>query len=475
MAAPIPVALVHLGCARNLIDSELILARMAERGLAITGDSSEAEVVVVNTCSFIGEAREESRAAIEAQLEAKRRGDLRAVVVAGCLVERYRRGLVREFPEVDLFSEISDYRELAKRVSRLASGQRVPAYLEAGLRRAEEREGARLLATPGSYAYLRISHGCDHQCSFCAIPVMRGKHRSKTQAGVIEEARELLDAGVQELVLVAEDSTAWGRDFDAELPDLVEALADLEGKHLVRVMYAYPNRFPWRLAELLDQHPRVARYLDMPVQHASTNMLRAMRRHGSGDQMRGIVDRLLEQVPGLTLRTTLLMGFPGESDADAEQAVQFVKSAKIARLGAFGYSPEEGTPGGDLKERVDPEVIRARLEAVFEARDAVLFAEQEARVGETLNVLVDEVHPFAPPGRPAWVGRTERDAPEVDLLALPDPKEALANEDSAVPAAEEPQKGPQVGETIRARVTGVDEEGNLWVVEAPEEVASAAR
>ena len=472
LAAPIPVALVHLGCARNLIDSELILARMAERGLAITGDTEQAEVVVVNTCSFIGEAREESRAAIEAQLEAKRRGDLRAVVVAGCLVERYRRGLVREFPEVDLFSEISDYRELAGRVSRLASGQRVPAYLEAGLRRAEEREGARLLATPGSYAYLRISHGCDHQCSFCAIPVMRGKHRSKTAEAVLGEGRELLDAGVRELVLVAEDSTAWGRDFDSELPDLVEALAEIDGDHMVRVMYAYPNRFPWRLAELLDQHPRVARYLDMPVQHASTNMLRAMRRHGSGEQMRGIVDRLLEEVPGLTLRTTLLMGFPGETDADAEEAVRFVESARIARVGAFGYSPEEGTPGHELDGRIEPELIRARLEAVFAARDRVLFAEQEGRIGETLDVLVDEVHPHAPPGRPAWVGRDEREAPEVDLLVLPDPRSPESQPGAEGRAGLTPPQAPeglQVADRIQARVTGVDGEGNLLVVEASEQ------
>ena len=453
---PIPVALVHLGCARNLIDSELILARMAERGLAVTGDPVQAEVVVVNTCSFIGAARAESRAAIEDQLEAKRRGDLRAVVVAGCLVERYKRGLVEEFPEVDLFCEISDYRGLASRVADLARGARVPHYLEAGVRRADEREGARLLATPGSYAYLRISHGCDHQCSFCAIPAMRGKHRSKSMEAVLAEASELVAAGVRELVVVAEDSTAWGRDRGQELPDLVEALAELEGEARVRVMYAYPNRFPWRLTELLREHPKVVPYLDIPVQHASTAMLRAMRRHGSGEQMRAILDRLLEEVPGLTLRTTLLLGFPGETEADVEQAREFVDRYGIARLGAFTYSPEEGTPAATFEGAVPAEEATDRVRSVLEVRDRVLFAAQEARVGAELEVLVDERHPHAPPGRPTWVGRPESDAPEVDLLALPDQGAAAAEPDP-----------PPVGARIAVRVTGVDGEGNLLVRRPP--------
>ena len=414
---PIPVSLVHLGCARNLIDSELILARMAEEELAVTGDPNQADVVVINTCSFIGEAREESVEAIEQQLNAKRRGDLRAVVVAGCLVERYKKRLVRDFPDVDLFCEISDYRALAKAVRQLGEGAAAPAYLEAGGLRQDEREGSRLLATPGSYAYLRISHGCDHQCSFCAIPIMRGKHRSKSLAAVLAEAEELIQFGVRELVVVAEDSTAWGREMGLELDDLVQAVADLEGEFRVRVMYAYPNRFPWGLTGLLAEHPKVLRYLDIPVQHIATPVLRAMRRHGSGDQVRRILDRLREEVPGLTLRTTLLMGFPGETDADAAEAAAFVREYELGRLGAFTYSPEEDTPGFGMPDRVPAEVARERRDAVLEARDDVLRASQKARVGQQVEVLVDEVHGFPDGTREAYVARPDTDAPEVDLVA----------------------------------------------------------
>ena len=437
MSEPTTVSLVHLGCARNLIDSELILARMAELGCLVTGDVERSDVAVLNTCSFIGPARDESENAIRGLLSRKRKGELSAVVVAGCLVQRFQRELESRFPEVDLFAEISDYSALAKAVHALGKGDAVPRYLAAGGLREPEREGARLLSTPSSYAYLRISHGCDHTCSFCAIPGIRGPHRSKPLEAVLDEARELIDAGVRELVLVAEDSTAWGRELGLELPDLVEGLAELEGRHALRVMYAYPNRFPWRLAELLREHPRVLPYLDIPVQHIATPVLRAMRRAGSGDQVRRILDRLLEEVPGITLRTTLLVGFPGETDADAAELPEFIRTYRLGRLGAFTYSPEEGTPGFDLPERVSPESMKARYDAVIEARDEVLAAFQRDRIGQSVEVLVDEAHAGL------VIGRTREDAPEVDLIAR--------IEDCEAP----------VGARVDALAIGLDEEQNL--------------
>jgi ribosomal protein S12 methylthiotransferase len=367
----------------------------------------------------------------------KERGELSAVVVAGCLVQRYRHALIDRFPEVDLFAEISDYRALARAVRELRGGRQGPRYLAAGGLREPEREGSRLLATPRSYAYLRISHGCDHTCAFCAIPAIRGKHRSKPLEAVRDEARELIAAGVRELVLVAEDSTAWGRDLGSELPALVEALADLPGEHRVRVMYAYPHRFPWRLLELLRDHPRVLPYLDVPIQHVSTPVLRAMRRASSGDEVCAILDRIRSEVPGITLRTTLLVGFPGETDADAEALVDFVQRQGLGRLGAFPYSPEEGTHGFTLTDRPSDEVVERRLARLFSARDAVLRASQEALVGQTIEVLVDEIH-----GDRA-VARAAFDAPEVDLVA----------EVEGVRAA--------VGERLRVRVTGLDGQSNL--------------
>jgi len=449
VSEPTTVSLVHLGCARNLIDSEVLLARLAEEGCVVSGSLEGAEVGVVNTCSFIGPARAESEAAIRGLLERKARGELSAVVVAGCLVQRYRHALIDRFPEVDLFAEISDYRALARAVRQLKGGRQGPRYLAAGGLREAEREGARLLATPRSYAYLRISHGCDHICAFCAIPAIRGKHRSKPMEAVCDEARELVAAGVKELVLVAEDSTAWGRDLGSELPALVEALAELPGDHRVRIMYAYPHRFPWRLTELLREHPRVLPYLDVPIQHVSTPVLRAMRRASSGEEVCAILERIRAEVPGIMLRTTLLVGFPGETDADAEQLVEFVYRHGLGRLGAFPYSPEEGTHGFSLTDRPSDEVVEQRLARLFAARDAVLRASQEALVGQSHELLVDEVH-----GDRA-VARAAFDAPEVDLVA----------EVEGVRTA--------VGERIRARVTGVD--GQLNLVCRVERAAGARR
>ncbi|MDP6538881.1 MAG: 30S ribosomal protein S12 methylthiotransferase RimO [Planctomycetota bacterium] len=432
------VSLVHLGCARNLIDSELILGRMAEEGLVVTDDPEGARAVVVNTCSFIGPAREESLEVIHGLLERKRRGEIGSVVVAGCLVQRYRRKLREELPEVDLFAEISDYTQLARSVRELTDGQSIPDYLEGPVQREARREGGRLLATPASYAFLRISHGCDHQCSFCTIPSIRGPHRSKSLEDLLEEGRELSTCGARELVLVAEDSTAWGRDAGRELPELVEALADLPDILRVRVMYAYPNRLPEGLAPLLRDHPRVATYLDMPIQHAATPVLRAMRRHGSGEQVRTIVEGLLEGVPGLTLRTTLLVGFPGEREEDVEELCRFLRDYRLTRVGAFPYSDEEGTASHELSGRLPAEEVLARTRAVLAVRDELLRAAQAELVGREIDVLVDE----ADRGHGA-VARAETDAPEVDTLAL------VAGS-SARP-----------GDCLRVRVEGIDDEANL--------------
>lgn len=444
MSDPNLVSLIHLGCARNLIDSELILGRMAEESLLVTGDASAAGTVVINTCSFIGPAQAESEGAIEEQLVRKRSGDLRHVVVAGCLVQRYRKQLRERFPEVDLFAEISDYRDLAKSIRSLADGGKVPGYLEGPAQRDASREGARLLATPGSYAFMRISHGCDHKCSFCTIPSIRGTHRSKSIEVLVSEAEELVGAGAKELVLVAEDSTWWGRDLGLRLPDLIEKLADVDGLHWVRLMYAYPNDFPWGLTELLRDHPRVATYLDIPIQHAATNVLRGMRRAGSGDQVKRLLDRLVEEVPALTLRTTLLMGFPGETDQDAQEVVELIERYSLSRVGAFVYSPEPGTESFDFEGRVSPELANERRDRVLAARDAALHAEQEAAIGTQLEVLIDE--PAGPDG--ACVGHGERDAPESDLVTFV--HDADAEWCDAAP-----------GSVVRAKVEGYDDDHNL--------------
>jgi ribosomal protein S12 methylthiotransferase len=276
-------------------------------------------------------------------------------------------------------------------------------------------------------------------CSFCAIPSIRGKHRSKSLEDVVSEAQELVGGGVRELVIVAEDSTAWGRENGRELPDVVEAIAQVPGLARVRVMYAYPNKFPWRLTEVIRAHPAAVPYLDIPIQHIATNVLRAMKRHGSGDQVRKILDRLREEVPGITLRTTVLLGFPGETDADAAELARFVEEYELGRVGTFTYSPEQGTSAWGLANEVPANVARERELAVQAARDRVLRKTQKARVGTEVDVLIDEVHERGK----VLVGRPASDAPEVDLVAVVRGSKA------------------GVGDVVRAKVEAIDGESNL--------------
>jgi ribosomal protein S12 methylthiotransferase len=438
LSDPNIVSLIHLGCARNLIDSELILGRMAEEQLLVTGVPEDAGTVVINTCSFIGPAEKESSDIIHQQLARKAKGELKHVVVAGCLVQRYRKKMKERFPRVDLFAEISNYRKLAKEIRKLADGKKVPSYLEGPVEREAEQEGSRLLATPKSYAYLRISHGCDHKCTFCTIPSIRGSHRSKSIEALCAEAKELVAGGAKELVMVAEDSTAWGRDLGKRLPELVAALADTEGLHWLRLMYAYPNDFPWELTTLMREHPKVATYLDIPIQHAATSVLRGMARAGSGDQVRKILDRLQDEVPGITVRTTLLMGFPGETEQDANEVLELLKRYSLTRVGAFVYSPEPGTPSFELPNRVAEADALERHRKVLALRDELLLKEQEQRVGQVIEVLVDESSPFG-----GVIGRPETDAPEVDMIARLEGIEASP------------------GDLVKVRVIGLDEECNL--------------
>lgn len=437
-AAPVRVALVHLGCARNQIDSEVMLGHLADRGVYIASSVEDAEVAILNTCAFIGPAREESEARIRELVARKQAGELKGVVVAGCLPQLRLSEVEARFPEVDAFLQLSDYSEVPNIVSRVAGGARDLRRAVSGAPKTTGSDRVRLLASPPSYAYLRISEGCDHQCSFCIIPTIRGKMRSKPIETLVEEARQIADLGVPEIVVVAEDSTGYGRDLGQRhlLPRAIEALADVPGIEWVRVMYAYPNDFPWDLTRLLREHPHVVPYLDIPVQHIATPMLRAMRRAGSGDAVRAVLDRLREEVPGIALRTTFLVGFPGETEADFAELERFVEGFRFDRLGAFAYSPEPGTHGYGLPGRVDAELAEARRARLLELQAGIVREANLARVGRTLPILVDEVN-----GRD-FVARTERDAPEVDCAALGRSKKPLES-----------------GSLREARVVGVSEDG----------------
>ncbi len=422
-AKDIHVALVHLGCARNLIDSENILGRLGSEGFTLTGDVGTADVAVLNTCSFIGPAREESETAIEELLEAKKTGSLRSVIVAGCLPQKFLPEIEARFPDVDAFLGLSDYSNIARIVEEALRGRKIRP--ESGGRAPQgQGELLRLLQTPRSYAYLRPSHGCDHNCGFCIIPAIRGRQSSKPVATVVEETQQLVAQGVREVVVVAEDTTGYGVDGgagSARLPELVEAMAQVDGLRWLRLMYAYPNAFPWRLTEVMNAHDNVVPYLDIPMQHISTPVLKRMKRGGSSDSVRRILSRLREEVPGITLRSTVLVGHPGEGEAEFQELLDFLDEFRIDRLGAFAYSPERGTPAGDDPDRCSADEALQRQALVMQLQSEIHANLQAQRVGEVCDALVDE-------SDGDWaIARTHADAPEVDaIVKIHDPQHNLS-------------------------------------------------
>jgi ribosomal protein S12 methylthiotransferase len=404
-----------------LIDSENILGRLGAGGYALVGAVEDADVALLNTCSFIGEARAESEHAIHDLLTRKRSGSLKGVIVAGCLPQKFRGEVESRFPDVDAFLGLSDYSNVARVVEEVLKGRRVR---EDSGGRAPQGQGEflRLLQTPRSYAYLRPSHGCDHECAFCIIPQIRGKQSSKPLDIVVEEALGLARQGVREIVLVAEDTTGYGTDFGAgapRLPDLVAALASrVDGLKRLRVMYAYPNAFPWRLMEVMNEFRNVVvPYLDIPVQHGSSAVLKRMRRGGTRESVTRILSRLRAEVPGITLRTTILVGHPGEGEAEFAELLDFLAEIEFDRLGAFAFSPEASAPSGADADRCSPAAAQERLARVMELQARIAFAAQQKRVGSETTVLVDS-------HEGEWaVARTEADAPEVDpVVRIADPR-----------------------------------------------------
>ncbi len=406
------VSLVHLGCSKNQVDSEVLLGQLASDGLAVCARPEDAEVAILNTCAFIGPAREESMGAIRDLLERKRAGELRGVIVAGCLPQLFRPDLDADpdLRDVDAFLGLGDSTAITEVVRAIDEGRNARSLTGGGVRGVPD-DRTRLLTGPRSTAYLRISEGCDHDCAFCIIPRIRGRHRSKPIARLREEAQGLVDRGAREIVLVAEDSTWWGRDLESgeRLPQAIAAVADTPGVRWVRTMYAYPNGLPAGLTDVLRDHERVVEYLDIPIQHIASRVLKAMRRASSGDRVRETLERLRAEVPGIALRTTIIVGFPGETEADFEELLEFLRTFRFARLGAFRYSPEKNTAAIALPDPVPESVAAARHDAVLRLQRDVVRQANEALVGRTVEVLVDGVHP-----KGAAFGRTRADAPEID-------------------------------------------------------------
>lgn len=418
MNEAIRVSLISLGCARNLVDSEVLLGHAVEEGLQVVQDPEDADVVVVNTCGFIETAKQESIDTILSVARLKEEGSLKGVIAVGCLAQRYGEQLKGSIPELDAVFGLSDYSGVPAVVRRIVNGstRRWIATVDGGKPKGPRSDTRRVLLTPKSFAYLRISEGCDHTCTFCAIPKMRGRNRSKPLEVLVEEAQNLAAAGVQELVVVAEDSTAYGLDTTRkrQIHVLLERLGEVEGIRWIRLMYAYPHTVAKELTTFLREHPKAVKYLDIPIQHISSPMLQAMKRGVSSEQVRGILDRLRSEVPGIAVRSTLIAGFPGETERDFAAAKDLVASYRFERLGVFPYSQEEGTPAFDLPDQVPAEVAEARVAELMDLQRGVMRAFHESLVGRELAVLVDGYDADAK----RLVGRTWADAPEVDGRVL---------------------------------------------------------
>jgi ribosomal protein S12 methylthiotransferase len=432
-AGPEPrVAYLSLGCDKNLVDTERALGGLCERGFAVVEAPAKAWALLINTCGFIGAAKEESVAAIMAGVRAREAGSYRLVAVVGCLVERYRKELAEEVPEVDLWLGREHVTELAPALERAwseATGEARGAARADGLARHGRMIApgsgclARLVVSPRHYAFLKIAEGCNRACRFCAIPKIRGRLRSAPMDALLAEARALEGAGAKELNLVAQDTTAYGHDLRPrqELPDLIERLLAETAVPWLRVLYAHPANVTGRLIELLAHEPRLGRYLDLPLQHISAKVLAAMGRRPGRMGVLALLDRLAARVPGLVLRTTFLVGYPGETERDFEELLGLVREGRSLWAGAFAYSSEEGTAAAALPDQVPAEVAEERLSALFEAQREATASRLAGYVGQELTVLVDgpwtefiEDEEEAEPDGLHWLARFSGQAVEVD-------------------------------------------------------------
>ncbi|MDR2497203.1 MAG: 30S ribosomal protein S12 methylthiotransferase RimO [Tannerellaceae bacterium] len=396
------IDVITLGCSKNLIDSERLMRQFEACGYEVAHDPERvsAPVVVINTCGFINDAKEESIRIILEMGRAKQQGKISRLYVMGCLSERFAAELRSELPEVDKFYGKFDWKQLLSDL-----GQTYSANLEA----------ERKLSTPGHYAYIKVSEGCNRSCSFCSIPLMTGKYCSRTKEDILEEARRLAAGGVKELQVVAQDLTYYGYDLygKAALPELVEGLSELDGIEWIRLHYAYPANFPWDLLRVIRERDKVCNYLDIALQHISDNMLSKMRRNISGDETISLLDRIRREVPGIHLRTTLMVGHPGETESDFRRLVDFVREMRFERMGAFMYSHEEGTwSHAHYSDDVSAETKQERLDLLMSVQEKISAEIQASKEGQTFKVIIDREE------RDYYIGRTEYDSPEVDPEVL---------------------------------------------------------
>ena len=402
------VDFISLGCSKNLVDTEVLMGLFEAHGYHVTFDSPipQGEIAVVNTCGFIADAKEESINTILEQVARKNAGEVEKIFVMGCLSERYLADLEAEIPEVDGWYGKFNYKELLKR---LTQEKELSTPLPAG------RGWERVLTTPSHYAYIKISEGCDRHCAYCAIPLITGRHQSRPMEEILDEVRWLVSQGTKEFQVIAQELTYYGIDLYGEqrIAELIEQMADIEGVEWIRLHYAYPTHFPWRLLDVMREKKNVCRYLDIALQHISDHMLSRMRRNTTKAETMALIERMRREVPGIHIRTTLMVGFPGETDEDFQELVDFVKWARFERMGAFAYSEEDGTYSADHYEDDVPEDVKQRrLDKLMRVQQNISAEIEAEKVGQTLPVIIDRTE------GDYYIGRTEFCSPEVDPEVL---------------------------------------------------------
>lgn len=406
----IKVGMVSLGCPKNQVDAEILMGLLRQDGFELTPDAGLADVVVVNTCGFIESAKQESIENILEFCQLKKEGRIKCVVATGCLAERYREELVKEIPELDVVLGIGSNEQIAAAVRTALDGKK--SVLFDAKKEDLPLNGGRVLSTLPFYAYLKIAEGCDNRCSYCAIPMIRGRFRSREMADILEEARWLSENGVTEVVVVAQDTTRYGEDLPGgeTLAALLTELCKIDGFRWIRVLYCYPERITDELLEVFAREEKLVKYLDIPLQHANGRVLRAMNRHGDRQELTALMKKIRDRVPGIVLRTTLIAGFPGETPEEFEELCEFVNDIRFERLGCFAYSQEEGTPAGRMKDQIEEEEKIRRAELIMEQQMFIMNDYNEAQVGNVLTAVVEGYDRYAQ----AFFGRTAMDAPDID-------------------------------------------------------------
>lgn len=421
------ILFISLGCDKNLVDSEVMLGLLDSRGYQIVDDETIADVIVINTCCFIHDAKEESIQTILEMAEYKKTGRLKALVVTGCLAQRYQQEIIDEIPEVDAVLGTASYDKIAEAIDEALDGH-TEMYLE-DIDRLPQVSSKRLVTTGGHYAYLKIAEGCDKHCTYCIIPKVRGNYRSVPMEQLLKEAKELAEGGVKELILVAQETTVYGQDIYGEksLHRLLRELCKIDGIQWIRLLYCYPEEIDANLIRVMKEEPKICHYLDLPIQHASNAILKKMGRRTSKAQLVDTIRTLREEIPDITLRTTLITGFPGETEEQHQELVEFVDEMEFDRLGVFTYSPEENTPAAEMPDQIQEEVKEDRQAELMELQQEIAFDLAEDMIDREVLVMIEG----KVADENAYVGRTYRDAPNVDGLIFINTDEELMSGDFA--------------------------------------------